>query len=243
MSWAAHDLEPYLFRAKLGARISIVWCLIGSYSPDVLTKWAVYGFGFSHHDAILSDPVQFHRGWPGAGFTHTPFWGFAVTGVVLLLTKNRTWAFSYLLGAIAHVLSDSLDSVGVMMLFPFSTWHMHFGLWEYVGEAGRAKDAVAYYTSLGGVWDAFWALWLLRYWRMFTITYFRDELYPSDPFWSWMNRFTGETVMLTVYRTSAFFGYASIIGWYIWVLAINDFHPQLDWSFGAPHWAPRQRPR
>jgi membrane-bound metal-dependent hydrolase YbcI (DUF457 family) len=146
VSWAAHDLEPYLFRAKFGARISIVWCLIGSYSPDVLTKWAVYGFGFSHHDAILSDPVQFHRGWPGAGFTHTPFWGFAVTGVILLLTKNRTWAFSYLIGAIAHVLSDSLDSVGVMMLFPLSTWHMHFGLWEYVGEAGRAKDAVAYCT-------------------------------------------------------------------------------------------------
>ena len=243
MSWAAHDLEPYLFRAKLGARISIVWCLIGSYSPDVLTKWAVYGFGFSHHDAILDDPVQFHRGWPGAGFTHTPFWAFAVTAVILLLTRNRTWAFSYLLGAIAHVLSDSLDSVGVMMLFPLSTWHMNFGLWDYVGEAGRAKDAVAYYTSLGGVWDAFWALWLLRYWRMFTITYFRDELYPSDPFWSWMHRFTGETVMLTVYRTSAFFGYASIIGWYIWVLAINDFHPHLDWSFGAPHWAPRQGPR
>jgi hypothetical protein len=78
---------------------------------------------------------------------------------------------------------------------------------------------------------------------MFTITYFRDELYPSDPFWSWMNRYTGETVMLTVYRTSAFFGYASIIGWYIWVLAINSFHPHLDWSFGAPHWAPRQGPR
>jgi len=27
------------------------------------------------------------------------------------------------------------------------------------------------------------------------------------------------------------------------VLAINDFHPHLDWSFGAPHWAPRQGPR
>jgi TRAP-type C4-dicarboxylate transport system permease small subunit len=49
--------------------------------------------------------------------------------------------------------------------------------------------------------------------------------------------------MLTVYRTSAFFGYASIIGWYIWVLAINSYHPHLDWSFGAPHWAPRQGPR
>jgi hypothetical protein len=29
--------------------------------------------------------------------------------------------------------------------------------------------------------------------------------------WSWMHRRTGERVMLTVYRTSAFFGYASTI--------------------------------
>jgi hypothetical protein len=37
---------------------------------------------------------------------------------------------SYFIGALAHVLSDSLDSVGVMLLFPLSTWHLHFGAWE-----------------------------------------------------------------------------------------------------------------
>ena len=45
MSWAAHDLEPYLFRAKLGGVVSVPLCLLGSYSPDILTKWAVYGLG------------------------------------------------------------------------------------------------------------------------------------------------------------------------------------------------------
>ena len=50
-----------------------------------------------------------------------------------------------------------------MPFFPLSTWHLHLGLWQYVGEAGRARDAIAYYTSLGGVWDAFWVLWLLRH--------------------------------------------------------------------------------
>ena len=43
MSWAAHDLEPYLFRAKLGGVVSLPLCLLGSYSPDIATKWAVYG--------------------------------------------------------------------------------------------------------------------------------------------------------------------------------------------------------
>jgi hypothetical protein len=242
LSWAAHDLEPYLLRAKLGGRISLLFCLAGSYSPDIFTKWAVYGFGFYHHDAILSNPVQFHRGWPGAGITHTPFYGVAVAGLIFAFTRNRLWAISFLIGAIAHVLSDTLDSVGIMLLFPFSTWHLHFDLWEYGGEIGRGKDAVAYYTSLGGVWDVFWAVWLLRYWRMFSTRYFRAEIVPTDPLWIWMQRYTGETVMLTAYRSSAFFGYASIIGWYIWALFVNTFHPHLDLHPGGPHWLPRQGP-
>ncbi len=243
MSWAAHDLEPYLFRAKMGMRIILAFCRPGSYSPDVLTKWAVYGFGFSHHDALLSNPVQFHRGWPCAGFTHSPFYGLAISGMILLLMRNRVWAFSYLIGAVAHDLSDTLDSVGVMILFPRSTWHLHFGLWQYVGEVGRAYDAVAYYTSLGGVWDAFWAVWLLRYWRMFSTQYFRDEIAPTDPFWAWMGRHGRSRVKCQpAYCSSAFFGYASIIGWYIWVLFVNTFHPHLDWSIGGPQWAPKQGP-
>jgi TRAP-type C4-dicarboxylate transport system permease small subunit len=51
-----------------------------------------------------------------------------------------------------------------------------------------------------------------------------------------------DSVMLTVYRASAFFGVASIIGWYIWALLINDFHAALDWSLGGPQWAPRIGP-
>jgi membrane-bound metal-dependent hydrolase YbcI (DUF457 family) len=242
MSWAAHDLEPYLLRAKLGGRISLVFCLFGSYSPDILTKWAVYGLGWSTHEALLSDPVRFHRGWPGAGFTHTPFYGMLIAGVILLITRKKLWAVSYLIGAVAHDLSDALDSVGIMPFWPISDWFLHVDLWEYGGEIGRRKDAVAYYTSLGGVWDAFWAIWLLRYWRMFTVTYFRQEIVPADPFWGWLQRWTSETVMLTVYRTSAFFGYASIIGWYIWALGVNQFHPHLDWTPGGPHWLPRQGP-
>ena len=34
----------------------------------------------------------------------------------------------------------------------------------------------------------------------------------------------------------------ALIGWYIWALFINDFHNALDWSLGAPQWAPRQGP-
>lgn len=242
MSWAAHDLEPYLFRVKLGGAISLPLCLAGSYSPDIFSKWAVYGLGFAGRHELVSDPVQLHRGFPGMGWTHTLAFGVVIAAIILVWSRNRMWALSFLLGEWAHVFSDTLDSVGVMVLFPFSEWHLHFGVWEYVGQAGRRDDAVAYYTSLGGVWDVLWAGWLAWHWRMFTADYFHSEIVPRDSFWLWLRTKTSSTVMLTVYRASAFFGVGSVIGWYVWALLINTFHPHLDWSFGGPQWAPRQGP-
>ena len=242
MSWAAHDLEPYLFRVKLGGAISLPFCLAGSYSPDILTKWAVYGLGFSGHRKLVDDPVQLHRGFPGVGFTHTLVFGAVIGALIFLLSHNKMWAFSFILGEWAHVFSDTLDSVGVMIFWPLTDWHMHLDVWEYVGEAGRKLDAIAYYTSLGGVWDALWAGWLALHWRMFTQEYFHREIVPRDKFWIWLQTKTTDTMMLTLYRGSAFFGVASVLGWYIWALLLNDFHAALDWSLGGPQWAPRVGP-
>lgn len=242
MSWAAHDLEPYLFRAKLGGVISLPLCLLGSYSPDILSKWAVYGLDFSGDAKLVSDPVQLHRGFPGVGFTHSLSFGMLCAAIILLASRNPMWAFSFLLGAWAHVFSDTLDSVGVMLFWPLTDWHLHFDVWQYVGQAGRKEDAIAYYTSLGGVWDILWATWLAMHWRMFTAHHFHTEIVPRDSFWRWMRTKASDAMMLTVYRASAFFGVASIIGWYIWALLINDFQNALDWSLGGPQWAPRQGP-
>lgn len=242
MSWAAHDLEPYLIRLKVGAAISLPFCLAGSYSPDILTKWAVYGLDFSGDAHLTDDPVQLHRGFPGVGFTHSLAFGVLVGLLILWLTKSRMWAVSFVIGQWAHVLSDTLDSVGVMLFFPFSTYHVHFGVWEYVGQVGRRGDAIAYYTSLGGVWDVMWAVWLLWHWRSLTADHFHREIYPKDPFWHWLGRRASTSVMLTVYRASAFFGFASIIGWFTFSLVVNDFHAALDWSLGGPQWAPRVGP-
>ncbi|MGD9696752.1 MAG: metal-dependent hydrolase [Thermoleophilia bacterium] len=242
MSWAAHDLEPYLFRVKLGGIISLPLCLAGSYSPDILSKWAVYGIGWSGRHKLVDDPVQLHRGFPGVGFTHSLAFGVLLAGLIYLASKNRSWALSFLLGCWAHVFSDTLDSVGVMVFFPFSDWHLHLDVWEYVGQAGRKEDAIAYYTSLGGAWDALWAIWLAVHWRMFTSEYFHREIVPKDSFWLWMRTKASDAAMLTLYRASAFFGVASIIGWFAWALFINEFHNAIDWSLGAPHWAPRVGP-
>ena len=71
MSWATHDLEPYVIQRKLGLAVAIVPLLVGSYSPDIFTKWFVYGFDFLGIHAQAGDPESFHRSWPGVGFTHS----------------------------------------------------------------------------------------------------------------------------------------------------------------------------
>jgi membrane-bound metal-dependent hydrolase YbcI (DUF457 family) len=242
VSWAAHDLEPYLMRAKLGGAVSIPFLLIGSYSPDILTKWAVYGLDFSGNAKLTDDPVQLHRGFPGLGFTHSLAFGVVIGLLILWLSRSKMWTFSFILGNWAHVLSDTLDSVGTMILWPLTDWHLHLDAWQYVGQAGRRDDAIAYYTSLGGVWDVLWAVWLLWNWRTLTTEYFRNEIYPKDHFWHWLGRRASENVMLTVYRASAFFGLASIAGWYAWALFVNEYQAALDWSLGGPRWAPRVGP-
>src|SRR2546422_3327006 len=43
MSWAAHDLEPYAIQRHMRLKVAFVPLLIGSYSPDMMSKWFVYG--------------------------------------------------------------------------------------------------------------------------------------------------------------------------------------------------------
>ena len=82
MSWAAHDLEPYAFQKHLGLKVAFVPLLIGSYAPDLMTKWFVYGIHLGPWALKASNPAQFHRGWPGVGFTHSLTFG-VLSGLVI----------------------------------------------------------------------------------------------------------------------------------------------------------------
>src|SRR4029079_18427185 len=43
VSWAAHDLEPYAFQRHFRLKVAFIPLLIGSYAPDMMSKWFVYG--------------------------------------------------------------------------------------------------------------------------------------------------------------------------------------------------------
>ncbi len=61
----------------------------GSYSPDILTKWSVYGLDFSGNAKLVDDPVQLHRGFPGVGFTHSLLFGVVLGAIIFLLEQEQ----------------------------------------------------------------------------------------------------------------------------------------------------------
>ena len=170
MSWVAHDIEPYVIQRHLGKRVAIVPLLIGSYAPDMATKWFVYGAGAFGVELKADDPAQFHRGFPGVGFTHSLSFGVAVALLIYVIWRSRIWALSFLIGQWAHTLTDTLDTVGTMLFFPFTTHLFSLGAWAYAGQTGRYTDAGAYFSGLGFAYDGVWLVWGVLSWRVLTLS-------------------------------------------------------------------------
>lgn len=242
MSWAAHDLEPYAIQRHLGRRVAIVPLIIGSYAPDVFSKWLVYGidvFGFQIKGS--EDEALFHRGWPGLGFTHSLFFGIAIAGLILVLFRSRIWALSFLLGQWAHAITDVGDTLGCMLFFPFTTYHFAVGAWAYAAQEGRFVDGAAYFSGPGGViWEGFWVALALLYWRVLTRGYFRAVVWEADASWRWLGRWLPDVALLALYRASWFYGVTRWTAWILWAHVVNDYPFDLSW--GGPHWVTPERP-
>jgi len=238
MSWVAHDVEPYVIQKHLGRRIAIVPLLIGSYAPDMATKWVVYGVSLFGVSLKAAHPAQFHRGFPGVGFTHSLTFGVVVAGLIYVVWRSRIWALSFMVGQWAHALTDSLDSVGTMLLFPW-THLFSVGAWAYAGQTGRYTDAGAYFSGLGFAWDGVWLVWGILSWRVLTRAYFRETVAPADPFWRKAGQYVPETALLAIYRISFFYGACRWVAWLIWAHLVRSF--AFDFSWGGPKWVPAVR--
>ncbi|MDQ3993875.1 MAG: metal-dependent hydrolase [Actinomycetota bacterium] len=207
---------------------------MGSYAPDLATKWFAYGVEVFGVDLKAEDPARFHRGWPGAGFTHSLAFGVAVAALIFLLTRSRTWSISFLIGQWLHAITDVGDTLGSMLFFPFSTEHITVGAWAYAAQAGRYTDAGAYFSGPAFAFEGFWVAYALLSWRVLTRSYFHEVIVPADGFWRWLGRWAPEAAMLALYRASWFYGTTRWLAWIIWAHVVHDFDFDLSW--GGPHW-------
>lgn len=234
MSWVAHDVEPYVLAAHLGKRVSFLALLFGSWSPDLFTKWLVYGVDSWGIDIHVNDPSDFHRSWPGVGFEHAPIYGVFLGAMTLLFFRNWPWALGLMIGQWSHALSDTLDSKGTMLFFPLTTYRVSFDAWAYAAESGRGLDTAAYFSCLGAVWDGFWLLLTFAHWKVLTPTYFREKIYPVDPVWGWFHRHLPGSALYVLYLAALFYGSGRFIAWLLWAHVLNSY--EFDLSWGGPDW-------
>lgn len=180
MSWAAHDFETYVLQKHLGIKVCFLAIVAGTYFPDAFTKWWVYGVNKGPFDFGASHPAKFHRGWPGAGFTHSILFIAVVALLFCAVTKSKAWGWGILAGGLAHIVTDTSDTLGTLLFWPVYNENISTGLWAYAAEAGRYDDAAAYYSSLGFVMDAFWLVVALLYFSVFRERYFWTVIVPAD---------------------------------------------------------------
>lgn len=234
MSWAAHELESYVLQKHTGDKVKVSYLaiLLGCLLPDLMTKLPVYGVSIGDFTLKAQDAAQYHRGWPGVGFTHSLLFGVLVALLVLWRTKHRGWALGLLIGQWAHVLTDVNDTVGTMLFFPFTEQNYSTNMWAYAAQAGRYGDAAAYYSSLGGVWDVLWLVIAVCTWRVFTRDYFFREVVPADPAWGWLRRRfdLSDRAMLLLYRGYFFYGACRIVAWTVWAHVVDDSPWDLTWG-------------
>jgi membrane-bound metal-dependent hydrolase YbcI (DUF457 family) len=251
VSWAAHQFEIYAVQAhlpkKMRGKVSFFAIFLGDFTPDFLAKFWVYGITIGDRHYGAAEPHVWHRGWPGMGFTHTLFLGVVVTALIWWRTQNRAWTVGFLLGVTAHVLTDVNDSVGTMLVFPFSTvnWSLHTWKYAATAEGGKYLDAAAYYSSLGMVMDLFWLVVVLCSWHVLTREYWRTHVVPADPHvWAWFGRFLSERGLLALYRSVFFYGVCRLVAWSTWahlvarpvIDGVRRIGYPLDLSWNGPWW-------
>lgn len=238
MSWAAHELENFYFLKHLTRRVSYLGLLVGALAPDFLTKLYTYGFEIGGVHFQADNPAQFHRGWPGMGFTTSLMAGLIFAALIYLISKrNKAWFLGVLVGYSAHVITDSLDSAGVMMFWPFYNENISVGLWAYGALEGKSGDAIAYFSSFGAIVDMAWILIVVLFaWRTLSRDFFLKVVRPVDPAWGWLERKLKwpERAQLAFYRAFFFYGACRVISWTIWVHLIEGV--AYDFSWGGPQW-------
>jgi hypothetical protein len=161
-----------------------------------------------------------------------------VVGLLLYaIWRNKVVAYSFVIGQWAHALTDTGDTVGTMLFFPFTDHLFALGAWAYAGQTGRYVDAGAYFSGLGFVWDGVFVVWAILSWRVITRGYFRETVAAADPFWRWAGKYLSETTLVALYRASYFYGIARWTAWLIWAHVVRSFAIDLRW--GGPRWVDR----
>jgi hypothetical protein len=146
--------------------------------------------------------------------------------------------------------TDVNDSIGTMLMFPFTTLNWSLHTWAYAAtvKGGKYLDAAAYYSSLGFAMDVFWLAVVLVSWRCLTREFWRTNVVPADArIWSWLGQWFDDRGLLAIYRGVFFYGVCRLIAWTSWAHFVAEpvlngvKHHGYPWdlSWTGPWWVQR----
>ena len=170
-----------------------------------MNKWFVYGIHIGGWDLKASDPVQFHRGWPGVGFTHSLLYGVVISPPLLAAAREQDLGDQLSdrpVGARDHRhRRHGRDDAALPVDDPHPL--------RRVGVRGpdRARDRCGGLLQWSRrVWDAVWIVYGIFSWRVLTRSYFEQHVFTADEFWSRANKYLPMAALLVVYRAAFFYG-------------------------------------
>jgi membrane-bound metal-dependent hydrolase YbcI (DUF457 family) len=132
MSVTAHLTEQFVLKKHFN-KLNIRWLILGSYIPD--------GWGIDRLFMLFNTAM--HRDI-GFGWLHSLSLPVLISLPIYFLFGR--WAFiSFLLSVELHVLTDTLDSLGVMLFWPFDTTKYSLDIWPWYDQ-GTLVDLRIYFT-------------------------------------------------------------------------------------------------
>jgi len=130
--------------------VNLRWLVLGAYFPDLWGLDRVF---------MAFDPGVHRERW--FGWLHT-----LLVPLILALPIQRfcgTRAFvSFVLSAELHVLTDGLDTLGVMLFFPVDTTRYALRVWPWYDE-GTLPDLYRYFTCpASAIFEILCLVWALQ---------------------------------------------------------------------------------
>jgi len=149
MSVTAHLTEQFVLKNRFG-RLNFKWLVVGAYFPD--------GWGIDR--LFMAFDPGMHRDI-GFGWLHSlpvPF----LLALPVLFIFGRWPAFSFWLSMELHVLTDTFDTLGVKLFWPFSEVKYSLGIYPW-HDRGTWVDLYGFFTSYPALlFEGFFLIWAVR---------------------------------------------------------------------------------
>ncbi len=178
MSVTAHYTEQYII-IKHFPYLNFRWLIIGSAFPDAL---------FFDRVLMLTIDLEMHRDYL-FGWFHSLSLPFGVAIGIFFIFGKRS-GISFLIGSWLHVLTDTLDVLGVKLFWPVIDRKFAIGIFPWTDGSILYDLRIFYTTFWSALFEIFFMVWAVIIMRKFHGKTFLHKLLWPWTSSSWRNKKT-----------------------------------------------------